>query len=235
MTQAIKTQNSAMKLLLVMIGVLLLISLKRCVEAEDKISSLKKENDFLTIESRQWHDMLNNSHSTVEVLKLEKEELENLTQKQAKELSIKPKQIIRFVKSDISIGMETKLLRDTTRDSISYSDSSYIGHYVFKDKWMNIQTDVHKDYTDFKMSGSDSFALTQYWKRKNFLSKKQTFVDIRNMNPYIYFSNTKAIELTDKTPIIIVGPAIGVGYNKGIVPFIGVSLLYYPLTFKIFK
>lgn len=103
----------------------------------------------------------------------------------------------------------------------------------YKDKWLDYDIVATKDTTKLGLKLSNEYSVIIGEKRKNIFSKKETFVDVVNDNPYDKIKTIRAYQVEDKTKnqklIIGLQGGYGVGLNgKSLVltPFIGIGITY---------
>lgn len=94
--------------------------------------------------------------------------------------------IKKFKKPDVIIKYKWKLKTDTLYIPLTTNNNSIESEFKWSNKWAKISGTVKTD--NIKLNPLEILneqSVVTGMKRKNFLSKKQYFVDIKNTNPYL--------------------------------------------------
>lgn len=212
-----------------------------------RLDSLSFDKELTT-----WKDVSGNEHKLVERYSIENGVFRSYVDSMSHVLSVNSKQISSLTQinqelviknqqlSKDSVHIKYVYYKDSTGkpDSIaqiqqidfSWPSKSFVGK-----RWIDITGSVGEKNV-INISGTDSLAITNYWKRTWLLGPKHLYTDVSNRNPYITISGVRSVESGIAEPRWLIAPSVQLSYQLGtgqirLLP--GVSLIYYPLSFKI--
>lgn len=142
-------------------------------------------------------------------------------------LNIKKKQLQQFITASTQTEGSVRIQIDTF-----YTDTTALYRFNYSDKWLYLDGVLDDDlYVNYKFT--DSIIITQFWKRRWLLGRKQYYVDGYSLNPNTRFSGLSAVKVGSKSPGRIgIGPFIGYGWNGAVwTPSVGISLHYSLIRF----
>ncbi|WP_438946679.1 DUF6549 family protein [Sediminibacterium sp.] len=152
-----------------------------------------------------------------------------------KELAIKDKQLKDVIAASITtegtitfpIYREEEPSIDSAARPIKvYDCPEDIRYFQYKDKFIKLVGRVDQDSIDVSYKVEDSIHLVTYWKRKNFLSAKELYVNGFSTNPNTNIKGLQMVKINQATPKKwAVG--INAGYyfdGSGFRPGIGIGL-----------
>lgn len=126
---------------------------------------------------------------------------------------VKPQAVKEVIKYETITKTQIKTVVDT------------FNRIEYKDKWTEVKGEIKHDTIDLDVTTYDSIQIVQYEKRKNFLSRKKTYIDVFNTNPNVQVSDIRSYEVKQKPKNWSVGLGISYGWNgKNWEPVVGVSL-----------
>lgn len=182
-------------------------------------SKLLSQQDSILDDNGRLHLLLAEIELSKENFKVEKE-------REIAVLKLKLKQVKQFTK----VVTETVIQKEVVWDTV-FTYQGIKTQYKYEDPYLSISLD-----DTLTVSLRDTLRHTQYWKRRNIFSPKVYYTDIFNTNPYTHVRLSYTLVQQVKQHKILIGPSIGLGYNllKGtLVPQIGISLMYNPITIKL--
>lgn len=225
------------------IGIVILIisQFKSCNESKQ----LKQDLYNSSIQITSWKDKYNQQHLTTQKLVVSRNQLvkqfDSLkTGLKVKDRHIKELQILvsntsgKFRLQIDTIPIEIlKYFTETEYDTLYYPE--YGLSFSYKDDWVDISGDLGIS-DSIQIDLVDSVVITQYTKRKGL--KKELFIDVMNKNPYVTIQNSTSFKIQEKKTLFHIGPVLGGGYSivgNRFYPFVGVGVMFEPLTLKIKK
>lgn len=155
-------------------------------------------------------------------------------------LKIKNKQITEYIsiieKTKGEVNSKVDTVYKTTTITIKGKDS--IIHTVdylttnFKDHWLELTAKISNGNFNAQYTLTDSLTIVGFWKKKNFFSKKNYYIDISSSNPNAHILNTQNLKITS-SPEHKIGLGVFGGYglgisNSGVKPqvMVGVGVYY---------
>lgn len=189
-----------------------LFGISKCNKAKDQLKQYESIIDHKDAEIRSWIDDNGKKHATIKQLMLDNEVLYSLAQTKevAKDLRIKTKQVRGSTKFITSI------------DTFFKVDTFYEDEYIY----------IRMSGDTVILASTDTFQLTEYWKRKWFLGQKHTYIDISNKNPYIKVDKISSYKVKPRNPTILISPYVGYDFitNR---PSVGVCISLYRVSLKL--
>lgn len=142
-------------------------------------------------------------------------------------LNIKEKQLQQFITASTRTEGSVRIQVDTF-----YTDTTTLYRFNYSDQWLYLDGAMDGGlFVNYKFT--DSIIITQFWKRRWFLGRKQYYVDGYSLNPNTRFTGLSSVKVGSKAPGRIgIGPYIGYGWNGAAwTPSAGVSLHYSMIRF----
>jgi hypothetical protein len=177
--------------------------------------------------AQHWYDRWKTEHSEKVAIQgtLQAVELTNMAQldEATKRVQIQRRQIegLQKVVATVKGRFTTTVIRDTDRVYIAYQDSTISAMATLTGDSVNVDYDV-----------TVPIYLTQYWRRKWLFGRKTHYVDGYSSNPNAHITNLQSVRINAKEPGRFgVGPYVGVNYDRGFKPSIGICLTYSLIRF----
>lgn len=219
----------------ILIGCLIafiVVCMKTCNDRKLQLSSLSNQINEANYQSKIWKDKYGKEHITVQQISLLKEDIKRKFDSVGRLLKIKPKQIITVTEGQTQFVFQKELRIDTV-----WSGDSILSKILeFEDNYIKVKASFFEEDGNIEVSGSDTLKYVEYWKRRWFLGEKRYYIDLTNKSPYIKFTGLKSYTLNKAKPKFLIAPSVGLGYliNGKVLPYIGVSGVYYPISLKFY-
>lgn len=137
-----------------------------------------------------------------------------------KELGVKQKQFKYLTNLSTTT---TDTLRLVLHDTI-FSDTAHAKSFNYSDQWISFNGYFLRNEASFKYEVKDSLTIAHSYKKKNWFSKRELFVDVISHNPKTTLAGLSSISVPEpKYSRVGVGPFIGVGLNGKVMFGVGVS------------
>lgn len=126
-------------------------------------------------------------------------------------IGVKPKQVDRIT----TVGTQAEGKVTVRVDTVIVGDSSTQYHLQYADRWLYLDGvfdgDLHLNYLF-----EDSIVLSEYWRRKWLLGRKQYYIDGYSLNPNVHITGLSSVRVARNIPGRIgIGPFVGYGYGSG--------------------
>jgi hypothetical protein len=149
--------------------------------------------------------------------KVHRETPAEITKHEVKEAAdsagVKPQAVKEVIKYQTVTRTQIKTVVDT------------FNRIEYKDKWTEVKGEIKHDTVNLDITITDSIQVVQYEKRKNWFSKKKTYIDVFNSNPNVQVNNIRHYEVKQQPKRWSVGIGITYGWNgTQWQPSVGVSL-----------
>ena len=225
---------------LILVAYLLNFSCNKISEvSEIKRMSKEQIKDSVTY----WKDKYGKEHAKIilnEVsLSTAKVFYEEKISRLTKELGVKDKQI----KAALFVGKKTSgsvsgkidtvyIPVDSSGSEVNDSnvtkpiDTIPVVYAQYRDKWVWIKTRVKNGYFNTQYEILDSITIAEYTKKKWFLGKETTYIDISSSNPNTKILNAQNYRLNKRDKRFGFGPFAGVIYDTQLRPVLGVGVFY---------
>lgn len=209
---------NAARIAVLVLGVLLALALARVGELRQERSDLREIVEQERQEAAVWRDRYGKAHAQVQVLQVDKDNMEKLYSRQIKELThIKPRQVA----SVTHLGTENK-------GSVRVPVSAQTKEFQYnQDNWLKLRGSVLGDsvHLDFEVKDSLTF-VTGY--KKRLFGRDTYLVEAISHNPATSFTSLRRVELRERPKRFGIGggiyytPAgvtVGVGIQYNIIRF----------------
>lgn len=117
----------------------------------------------------------------------------------AKSLDIKPKQVEGV--TNVQVGILYDSIKVLNKELNILNNKTT---YTYKDKYVDLNftkdLDDTADLGIFDYRGNTDLNITQYWKKKNFLSKKKSYLDISSSNDKMTVMGVKKFTVVQEQP-----------------------------------
>ena len=215
-----------------LIIVIAALSFQTCVKKQAQVISQQKTIEYLHDTLMQYKDAAGSEHAQralteaqLSVLKAAyKTQIDSLTDR----VGIQAKQL----QSVTSIGTKTEGKIKPDVDTIVQADSSREYSFQYSDKWLTLNGRIGAgSFIDYSMR--DSLIASVFFKRKNWLAKKQLFLDAFSLNPNAKVTGLNGYKIPYRIPGRLgIGPYVGLSYLNGHVQAtFGFSLHYSVVRF----
>ena len=226
--------------LIILILIILFLVMKSCQGEKIRMVPTASIQKDYTNEIKIWKDKYNREHITVKEIRLSRDQFRVEVQRITELLNIKEGSIAKvtgiITKGEFKGQLEVETISKSDSTNRNPNDLTNLST-IFKYRelpWINLKGELGTNNL-FTLEINDTLMVTNYSKRKWFLSPRRYFTDVSGKNPYIKIKGVQTLGESIKDPTFIIAPSISLGYglDSRVYPTAGVSIIYYPLSIKI--